>query len=106
MTITELRKLMETATPGPWASEECDVFSENTIVAECMSSIESQYLGEPEATLIAAMRNALPALLEIAEAAQVVSSQRNGPYLMADMDTTLHAEAALKQAIAKLEKAK
>lgn len=40
----------------------------------------------------------------VALAARIVSSQRNGPYLMSDMETTQHAEAELKQALAALDK--
>jgi hypothetical protein len=49
--------------------------------------------------LVVAAINALPALLAIAESAAVVSSQRNGPYLMADMDATQKAESDLRTAL-------
>jgi hypothetical protein len=56
--------------------------------------------------LVVAAINALPALLAIAESAAVVPSQRNGPYLMADMDATQKAESDLRTALSLLPNAK
>ena len=49
--------------------------------------------------IIAELKDRLAAMEAVERAARVVSSQRNGPYLMADMDTTLKAESDLKQAL-------
>ena len=79
MTVEQLRQLEQAATPGPWAKD-----------APMMSQRDERYVGmlprgdgymhvmvAPDAAtaeLIAAMRNALPALLDIAEAAREVTS--------------------------------
>jgi hypothetical protein len=67
MTRTELRKLIEGATPGPWEADDqlFDVVAGNTIV------IQSDRTGvrSEDRALIAAARNALPALLDALDAA-------------------------------------
>jgi hypothetical protein len=109
--IQNLRELLAKATPGPWT-----FYSDSGAV--CINDgcgiagvpIVLMYADRghrvDDAALIVAMRNELPSILDrleklekVAVAARVVSSQRNGPYLMEDMEATLHAEAVLKQAI-------
>lgn len=89
MTVEQLRQLEQAAIEGPWAKD-----------APMMSQTDERYVGmrplgdgyryvmaAPDAAtaeLIAAMRNSLPVLLDIAEAAQEVTSPdymtAPGPY--------------------------
>lgn len=90
--IAKLRKLLEQATPGPWVEDDGNVFSapisnanyELRSLARRDSKPQSPqgYDGEvakcsqqlpnfaADAEFIAAMRNALPALLDLVEAAE------------------------------------
>jgi hypothetical protein len=72
--IGALRKLLAEATPGPWGSECASVFGpdpDRDSVAECdWDQTKPGELEDADAALIAAMRNALPALLDAAEAMQ------------------------------------
>ena len=85
--IERLEQLEREATPGPWhqgASEECVESETHGSVAVCMQQGESpfvkhgKYQEEYDAILIAAMRNALPQLLELARIGlnQVDESER------------------------------
>ena len=94
MTVEQLRQLEQAATPGPWGDDgpwfhsEHDpthlvtTYPERTAVAimpprhlaserDVASGADSR---PADARLIAAARNALPALLDVAEAAQAVES--------------------------------
>jgi hypothetical protein len=74
-TIERLRELLEKATPGPWESTDKDGLYANirepTIEAE--SGRVADMYDLCDAALIVAMRNTLPALLEVAEAAKAYS---------------------------------
>lgn len=68
-TLQHLRQLHQQATPGPWNS---DTLEDGECNLECHVDGLSIELGTLNYPFIAAMRNALPALLDIAEAAQHV----------------------------------
>ena len=92
-TITELRQLHQQATPRPWkATTACDV-----IQAEKGGLLAESY-GEANTVLIAAMRNALPALLDIAEAAKTIGDLTNVVFEIQDEHMS-----TLRQALARLE---
>lgn len=70
--IAELERLLSEAIPGPWVAEDAAVGSgtcawgvvTEATDEECGSIVVCQdFVSEPEARLIAAMRNALPELL-------------------------------------------
>lgn len=83
MSVDRLRQLEQAATPGPWKADCVEDPNEPT------GDGDEQYVFRPEvghqvcayydsdsadAELIAAMRNALPALLDVAEAAERAQS--------------------------------
>jgi hypothetical protein len=88
--IEELQRLHEAATEE-WHAEGFDVDGEGFSVAECYR--------EADASLIAAMRNALPALLRVARAAKrLVAGINNHQHeLVADGADLDEAEAALAE---------
>jgi len=107
--VGQLRELLSRATPGPWCGADCHEHLECREIGyighiELHSPSSPFQRAEPEhdARLLVAAVNNLPALLAIAEAAAVVSAQRNGPYLMADMDATMKAESNLRMALSLL----
>ena len=104
-TLDHLAELLAKATPTGWLAP-FGAYSPSSVLPIYASGNRqvAESVSREDAALIIAAINALPALLEIARAAQVVSSQRNGMYLMADMDQTLAAESALRRALAKLPK--
>jgi hypothetical protein len=71
--------------------------------------ITEQILGAVPSHVLSLMYNAIEhierqkmaidMLSKIADAASVVLSQRNGPYLMSDMDATMKAESNLRAAL-------
>ena len=77
--LAELRRLHEEATPGPWESSIAGIEGDNYVAGTgpwhrvTFNECASQY----DAALIAAMRNALPALLSIAEAAEAFMSEEH-----------------------------
>jgi hypothetical protein len=102
--LPTLRALLAQATPIPWTTEDRGGRMVDAAGGE-IESIAFPFCRSDhrrDAALILAAVNALPALLEIAEAAQAIAAQRNGPYLMADMDRTLAAEGLLKRALRRL----
>lgn len=69
-TLSELRRLLAEATPGPWL-----VWHDGDADGVCTSDGErevvlSAALWEPEALLIVALRNHAEALIDVAEAAR------------------------------------
>ncbi len=62
-TIAQIEALMSLTSSDPWEAEECDVYAKGHSVCECMSPGNSPYYGEPEARLIASMRNVIPSLI-------------------------------------------
>lgn len=124
--VGELRDLIHRGTSGPWEAharpwrcngKPMDEWNIRTtwiqgqlkdkmgVVARSLNFSDDEkdrhgvWLDKKDADLIVAAVNALPALLAITEAAAVVLSKRNGPYLMADMDATLKAESDLRTAL-------
>lgn len=111
--VGQLRELLDKATPGPWCCADCTGHLEcremgyiGHLELHAPSSPFRRAESEHDARLLVAAVNHLPALLAIADAAAVVSAQRNGPYLMADMDATLKAESDLRTALSLLPNAK
>lgn len=109
-TIAELRALRESATPGPWQADEwrelVSPATEYGHLVHCSSAGDAWFNRREDVDLIAAMHAALPALLDVAEAAIRVSdkrtldtdgfwvSQREMRYLdnaLAPLRATLHA---------------
>ncbi len=72
MTLDELKKLCEEATPGPWWTSSACVESSQVNVADCFTGLSDRDMPEVEAnaTFIAAAREALPKLIAVAEAAR------------------------------------
>lgn len=81
--LRALRELHEKATPGPWVAESDDTPNRCAGITGPTQYDDAAYSGDivvtdsgvypprmPDATLIVALRNALPALLAIAEAAR------------------------------------
>lgn len=101
--IDRLEALDRAATPGPW-----QVGYGYTDRGGLYTSIEAadgvtEVLGEnsptdADAALIAAMRNALPHLLEVAKLARQVIAELDGPG-----ETGYATEAALRAALSKME---
>lgn len=69
--IDELQRLHEAATKGPWEAGSYFVWAEDEHCV-CAADTENQ-------ALIAAMRNALPALLRVARAAQQLRKAMTTP---------------------------
>lgn len=61
-----LRALANAATPGPWEDSGGDIWSDTH------GFLSRHGLGDADATFIAAMRNALPALLDALEIAEAI----------------------------------
>ena len=104
--LAELRRLHEAATPGPWRTSREDM---DSFVGSSDGGLESvAYIYRDPADripvigtsyrndsrLIAAMRNALPALLSIAEAAEA----------WLERGSTLDTHAALRATLAAVRK--
>ena len=72
-TITSLRALHAAATPGPWRVGSVSPHGSDDV---CVHTVDGKHCiafdceTPNESALIAAMRNALPALLDVAEAAE------------------------------------
>lgn len=77
-TIQRLRELMVNATPGPWNVDACgdaaDIWSEHGKVAISLNA-SSYCMRTHDAALIVAAINALPAMIEVCEAAKKVDQQ-------------------------------
>ncbi len=95
--IARLRALHEAATPGPWfggpgesvyAGEE---HPRGSYIADTFG------VGGDDAALIAAMRNALPALLDVAEAARDFADAECGGTAEEHARRILHALDALRR---------
>lgn len=74
MSIEELRRLEQAATPAPWAvatDRQGDYLVAHHEAAVC-DLLDSTLAARQDARLITAARNALPALLRVAEIAQEV----------------------------------
>ncbi len=72
MNLDELRRLHKAATPAPWAvatDRQGDYLVAHHEAAVC-DLLDSTLAARQDARLIAAARNALPALLRVAEAAR------------------------------------
>jgi len=96
MTLDQLRELEQAATAGPWLSEPDRVFVPEKHVDGCYCIRD---IPEHDAALIAAMRNALPALLEFVEAvdSEAVYFKDGEP-----MNTTTADLDALRAALAEM----
>lgn len=70
MTVVEqLRALLAKATPGPWGRHVVGDFGHVWLVSGPDDAFVAEKIGPNDAELIAAMHAALPALLDVAEAA-------------------------------------
>lgn len=110
--IQRLRDLLATATPGPWCActdghLECREIAYVTTGIEIHSPSSPFMRGEPkaDAALIVAAANALPALLDVVEAAQrlpaIVTTDAEGKYMMLARINAMMGD--LREALAKLE---
>jgi hypothetical protein len=99
--LKRLRALEKAATPGPWAVEDgksvVAMFGDVDVYAQSVSSTRA--VDESDAALVAAARNALPLLLDVAEAAQ---KHDNDWGVDIDCESIRNVRAAL-DALAKLE---
>lgn len=102
--IARLRKLEEEATPGPWTVTGGDLYAEKAhdldgMVAEMIGCTPATY--SADADLIANMRNALPALIECAEAMaamlEMPSACVRDEEVLANNDLRARARAALEK---------
>lgn len=101
--LDELERLDQAATPGPWAANRGShgvmVLSPlNIIVATC--SWGTDEANTANSALICAARNALPALLRVARAAQTLLDQVPSAIDDPELD---EAREALETALAALE---
>jgi hypothetical protein len=92
MTTEELRRLLQAATPGPWHTGNIElgdlIYSPSgTLIAETRLRIPE------DAALIAAAVNALPALLDVVDAASSI----NIMYQDKTLDAALDALDALRE---------
>ena len=96
ISLSALRRLHEAATPGPWV----DMSTSDEVRPIC--SVDSEICCDPEGddresdrALIAAMRNALPALIDIAEAviADRAAQEAVSMACLDDMDSDRAQEA-------------
>ena len=92
MTITELRALLAAATPGPWPWREGDE--------------RERIYGGPNARLVVAAVNALPALLDVAEAAATLDATFDDVGLVTVHDSkTKPLRLVVRAALARLDAA-
>ena len=118
--VEQLRQLEQAATPGPWGAADGGSFGgwwlsiNGDPSNRTLAAVPEGYL--PDAELIAAARNCLPALLDIAEAAQEYVDFKGWAPLAEDLrcescdahvDTDDHTSAcrydALRAALARLD---
>lgn len=106
-TLDRLRELEQAATPGPW-NASMDTHPAHVARLGQWEVYGRRYVSgvvARDAALIAEARNALPALLDIAEAARAVMEEWDelGPTGTMDTVTRHHA---LRTALARLDEAK
>jgi hypothetical protein len=90
-TIQRLKELHEKATPGPWRIS----------LSGSVQSVSGDHARDGDGDLVVAMRNALPQLLAVAEAAQVLLECKPG-----DPEARfVHRHLDLRQAVAALDTA-
>ena len=109
MTIDDLERLEKAATPGPWEGKNFRVFNREmcSIVAWNGSNKQSRtQQAEDDIAIIAALRNAAPALLRVARAAaEYRRVERDLWHGTAGQLNAKNAADALDAALAELEKA-
>ena len=66
---TELRRLLDEATPGPWEAEGSQLWGPDGVLVAAVRE-HSTIVDRPDAQLIAAAVNALPGLLDQLDAAE------------------------------------
>ena len=80
--LERLKELEAKATPGPWESVDFGVHSERVAIAGrgflVNDEVDSVYCHQSDADLIAEMRNALPKLLAVVEAADILATHVSG----------------------------
>lgn len=76
--VAELRRVEREATPRPWKTRE-NKWAEAEVVSADAVIADGGALSDNDATLVASVRNALPALLDVAEAAERVRKDRREP---------------------------
>lgn len=111
--LEKLRQLHLAATPGPWDSDRDEIWQFSPDLGpsiRCVAFLHPTELDpverhhEPDAALIAAARNALPALLKVAEEAQsALRAYDEAHQPGADMDWTgPMVDGPLRTALARL----
>ena len=95
---TQLRKLMEKATPGPWSAfseSALTIRSGHKIVVDYVSSDYGAYqcVGEDDANLIASAINAMPELLDAYDRFVEVTRERDAANARAEQFALLLCEA-------------
>ncbi len=94
MKLNELKRLDAKATPGPWRDEQNAILDSNDA---WIADAAFAHSGARNSALIAAARNALPALLAVAEAAKRLrdANDNDGSIAfngaMEDLSVALHA---------------
>lgn len=86
--IAELRALLAASTPGPWDADE-EGYVRTMIGQDRYTVADCSFRYEEDAALICAAVNALPALLEIAEAARRVTESDDDCTALVDLGDAL-----------------
>lgn len=110
--LDELERLHRAATPGPWigrtGTETTEVSCEETVPVVAWLGFDDgdrkRLAHNMNAALIAAMRNALPALLSIAEAAEVFFNHEDNDDLLCINPGCSAGCTALRAALAAVRK--
>jgi hypothetical protein len=109
-TENRLRELLEEATPGPWKAVRLAIGDSSDITLphpeQGYARIWAKRLGDADAALIVALRNAAPFLLDVVEAAKVIWTDTRGypsTSSASAMYITRDAIEGLREALAKLD---
>ena len=70
--LAELRALLAKATPGPWRRTGRTILYSNGLHISCLTAGSREAQDVADAELIATMRDALPALLDVVEKASAL----------------------------------
>lgn len=106
MTFTEIRQIIAAATPGPWRAEKqghrLNIIG--MVKPDVLDSVAEAHYSAADQTLIAASRQLLPLLLDVAEAApDCICGMACGDPRISDHSSDCKR---LRQALAKLKELK
>lgn len=104
--VSRLRELERAATPGPWHYED-ERYSARCVIGvkpiddRWVAHAQPAFNGEVNGKLIAAVRNALPLLLDVVEAARCVAADRKLCLGMTDCNEGGHARGVAEDILSK-----